>query len=134
MRASIDGNKFTVSVTFTRFKAAMIMVFVGASVWVPYHLIQDANKKIYMLTKTKTEIVAPSVKLDIKEPIISPYALSTDAKKILYEWLLYGLNNGHDEMLKKYIEKTENKNDYKPFLYLIESEWRLGHWDSVKLP
>lgn len=134
MRTSIDGNKFTVSVTFTRFKAAMIMIVVGVSVWVPYHLIQDANKKIDILTKTKTEIVAPSVKLDIKEPIVSPYALSTDAKKLLHEWLLYGLNNGHDEMLKKYIEKTENKNDYKPFLYLIESEWRLGHWDSVKLP
>ena len=71
---------------------------------------------------------------NIKEPIVSPYALSPNAKLVLNEWLLYGVQNGHDKMMEKYHEETQNKDEFKPFLYVIETEWRLGHWESVAPP
>jgi len=130
MHTTIDGKNFTVSITMTRWKVLIGALIVMTIVWLPYHFLQNANVKITLLEKQKT--VTPMLLLNIKEPIVSPYALSADAKSVLNAWLLYGLNNGYDKMLEHYTEITKNKNDYKPFLYVIESEWRLGHWDNVK--
>lgn len=132
MRTLIEGNKFTVTVSFTRFKAAIVMILVAGVIWAPFHLLNEANLTIAMLEKRKS-IVSSTPVLDIKKPIVSPYALSSESKLVLNEWLLYGLNNGHDKMLQKYTEVTKNKDDYKPFLYMIETEWRLGHWETVKI-
>lgn len=133
MNVKIDGNKFTFSATFTRPKvviAAIVLIIIS---WLPYHFLQKANDTIVELKK-QSAVSTPTVKLDIKEPIVSPYALSPAAKTTLNEWLLYGVQMGHDKMLERYNNATQGKDEFKPFLYVIETEWRLGHWESVTPP
>ena len=133
MNVKIDGNKFTFSATFTRPKVVIATIVLIIISWLPYHFLQKANSTIAVLKK-QSAVSVPVVKLDIKEPIVSPYALSSNAKLVLNEWLLYGVQNGHDKMMEKYREATQNKDEFKPFLYVIETEWRLGHWESVTPP
>ncbi len=102
MHTSMEGNKFTVSLTVTRFKAAVILVIASVIFWWPYRLLNQSNEKIALLEQDKKTIVLPNI--DIKHPIVSPYALPSESKRILNEWLLYGMNNGHEKMLQKYSE------------------------------
>lgn len=133
MHTSMEGNKFTLNITFTRFKVAVIAIIVLTLFWWPYHLLGKANDKITIFEKNRTNISVKMPSLDIKEPIVSPYALPSESKRILNEWLRYGVHNGHEKLLQKYSEVTKDKDSYKPFLYLIETEWRLGHWESIKI-
>jgi len=133
MNVKIDGNKFTFSATFTRPKVAITAIVLIVISWLPYHLLQKANNTIVELKKQHLSSV-PVTKLDIKEPIVSPYTLSPTAKLTLNEWLLYGVEMGHDKMLERYNSVTQGKEEFKPFLYVIETEWRLGHWESVVPP
>lgn len=131
MKIKLEGKTCTLSVTLTRWKAAFIMLIACLIIVLPIHSCNNANEKLKIALKNKKSISTTSVKLSIVEPIVSPFSLSSNDKHVLNEWLLYRMNHGHDAMLQKYNEVTGGKDEFKAFLYIIETEWRLGHWDLV---
>lgn len=126
MRTLIEGNKFTVTVSFTRFKAAIVMILIGGVIWTPFHLLNEANSKLPQQT-TQT----PLGQTVITEPILSPFNLTPDTKLTLKNWLHYGYENGYDKMMSEYVAKNGNSETSKMFRYLIDSEWRLGGWEQL---
>lgn len=133
MNVNMKGKKFTASITFTRPVVCIVIFALAVMIWLPYHYLQNAYTKIAHLEKQNSSVVSKTTELNIQQPIVSPYSLSSESKNVLNEWLLYGMHNGYDKMLKKYQEVTQNQDDYKPFWYIIETEWRLGRWEAVKL-
>jgi len=131
MQIKLEGKTCTLSVTLTRWKAAFIMLMACLIIGLPIHSCNNANEKLKIALK---QPVKPSSTPIVTEPIVSPYALAPEAKQVLNSWLLYGVENGYDNMINKYREVTHNQKEYTPFLYIIETEWRLGRWYSVQKP
>lgn len=126
MHTAIDGNKFTISVSFTRFKAAIFMLAIGLAFWTPFHLLNEANAK---LAQKATQ--APLNQASITEPVLTPFNLTSETKSTLKNWLHYGYENGYDKMMSEYVKKNGNSETSKMFRYLIDSEWRLGGWEQL---
>lgn len=123
MNVSIDGNKFTISLTLTRFKVVIVALIIGIFLYMPFYALKNENKKITP--------VMPSNQIVIVEPIVSPFNLTSNTKSILKNWLHYGYVHGYDKMMSEYTIQNGNSETSKMFRYLIDSEWRLGCWEQL---
>jgi hypothetical protein len=127
MQIKLEGKTCVLSVTITRWKAFFVMLALCLVIGLPIHSCNSANQRL--ATMSKNESVR---QIKIIEPVVSPYTLSHDAKLTLNAWLLYGVEHGYDDMIRTYQQTTQNKKEYTPFQHIIETEWRLGDWASVK--
>lgn len=128
MNMSINGNKFTLSITFTIFKAVIFLLTIGAVICLPYYFLELSEKRNSALEK----ILADEVASNLSKKKLG-YVLSSDEENVLYSWITYGLNNGRKKMIQTYIQQTKNQDIYKPFLHIIETEWKNGNWESVSV-
>jgi hypothetical protein len=122
MQASINENKFIVTLTLTRIKASILVVVTMYILWT---FINSFNK-----SNTYAEIPKPGTVV-ITEPVLSPYNLTPETKSVLKNWLHYGYENGYSKMMSEYTLKNGNSETSKMFRYLIDSEWRLGGWEEM---